>query len=393
MSQGYSAITAASGHTYGNPYHGLVTQGVLTLPNTDTINLDVMTGPSHEVRVPGQPSVTRNTAQQTSDTANGREWRNYGLIANNHINGVPFDFANSWLYIDGAGEIWQMRVVIEVQFSTTVIARVYAQRRFGHIGPAAVAMGSGLQVGSNTIDPSGNYPYFQITTSRTGDRMRVTTYDSVAQGGVLVPQVYCDVQLTGNGQLTAPFGTGIVPTITLGAGIDNRNTPTPDSGVQTVHNTTLATIVKADGSVADVTFTRTETRTNFFTGNEGDPASLIGQYTLSTGYDTYTRNFSYTATWTDTDPGPDIVLEKTGETWSGYILDAQISPSDKHPDHVVVSEADYAANDGTSQDSVIHFWRGHRQNQGVTTDLTGYVAENPVSGAFAFDATNQIAYI
>lgn len=98
----------------GLPYHGLVTDGVLTLPNSDTITgLDPQYGPSYVLRHPNAPGIVRSGDQATADTAAGRAWRDYALLGDRgrYLANAPLDGS---IYIDPAGTCWLIEITCTV---------------------------------------------------------------------------------------------------------------------------------------------------------------------------------------------------------------------------------------------------------------------------------------
>lgn len=107
---------------FGNPYHGLVEDGVLTLPNAATKNYTHLLDNAYTfkdlfnwrcsvpVMNPGQPVPVRTIPEQAIDTANGFQWKEYALAvgqdrllwgANNFELGPM-----GWIYFDPAGQPW-----------------------------------------------------------------------------------------------------------------------------------------------------------------------------------------------------------------------------------------------------------------------------------------------
>jgi hypothetical protein len=95
---------------FGFPYHGLVTNGTLTLPNNEQFTHPGITnGDTQLLAVPNFPLVTRTPEQQASDQANGFEWRNKAIIANNHLGSA--DLGENWLlYIDSNQTTWYFNI-------------------------------------------------------------------------------------------------------------------------------------------------------------------------------------------------------------------------------------------------------------------------------------------
>jgi len=101
-------------YNLGLPYHGLVTNGRLILPDNEQLTYPGITnGDTQLVAVPNLPPVTRTPEQQASDQANGFEWRNKAIIANNHL-GVA-DLGDNWLlYIDNNQTVWHLNIEYNV---------------------------------------------------------------------------------------------------------------------------------------------------------------------------------------------------------------------------------------------------------------------------------------
>ncbi|UCP00105.1 hypothetical protein LF844_09915 [Metapseudomonas lalkuanensis] len=109
---------------WGNPWHGPVRDGGLTLPNATTraksqpephydFISGVLTaipdtwGGAHLVKVPGVPEVVRSVEEQAEDDAAGRQWRNTAVLSGDRLElyGKPLD---GWLYIDPDGVRWRV---------------------------------------------------------------------------------------------------------------------------------------------------------------------------------------------------------------------------------------------------------------------------------------------
>ena len=104
----------------GNPWHGVVQGGVLTLPNAQTRpvtqpggNRWYMAGRSILVQRPGWIGPERSTAELASDDAAGRQWLPYSLISGDNamFYGKPLGEMR-WIYIDQAGDRWLCELVI-----------------------------------------------------------------------------------------------------------------------------------------------------------------------------------------------------------------------------------------------------------------------------------------
>lgn len=115
---------------FGNPYHGLVEDRILTLPNTDTKFYSWLPTASTAAdkfneraaiafRKPGQPTVTRSMTQAAADATNGWQWPNYALICQKDrwlwgLDQIGSDGdltlgPLSWLYCDPGGTVWLIK--------------------------------------------------------------------------------------------------------------------------------------------------------------------------------------------------------------------------------------------------------------------------------------------
>lgn len=94
------------------PYHGLVSDDSLTLPNSTQISYPGITkGDTQLVQVPNLPLVNRTPRQKALDETNGFEWRNYALVTDNRIGHVNLnDPLYQWIiYIDDNNVPWHLR--------------------------------------------------------------------------------------------------------------------------------------------------------------------------------------------------------------------------------------------------------------------------------------------
>lgn len=97
---------------FGCPWHGLVSGGVLTLPNSATKTWVNPTFHSNTdvVRLATPPSVSNDAA----DTAAGREWRNYALVTG--LNRIFYGKSLGpyrWVYVPSAGNALLMRIALQ----------------------------------------------------------------------------------------------------------------------------------------------------------------------------------------------------------------------------------------------------------------------------------------
>ena len=103
----------------GQPYHGLLRGGVLTLSNGRQIAWPFIgnaasdpvstAGDCYVLRVPGTPPVTLPPAELAAEAAAGREWRSYALLngVGRSYGGIPVGI-KAWLYAAPDGSVWRI---------------------------------------------------------------------------------------------------------------------------------------------------------------------------------------------------------------------------------------------------------------------------------------------
>lgn len=96
---------------WGNPYHGLVVAGTLTLPNASTKTWDQPSGGDVDVvRAPENPAITRTEDELIYDATLGHEWRNYSLISGSTRQYYGQDLgANAWIYVPAVGNAFLLK--------------------------------------------------------------------------------------------------------------------------------------------------------------------------------------------------------------------------------------------------------------------------------------------
>jgi len=128
---------------WGYPWHGLVEEGVLTLPNAATVPHplpgDVGEADVLALAVPGTPPVARNPAQAAADAAAGRQWLDYALISGHlqrRLYGQLLGGNGAWLYVAPDASRWRATLAgvpgtknLTVAWSTTLTLE-----RFGRFG-------------------------------------------------------------------------------------------------------------------------------------------------------------------------------------------------------------------------------------------------------------------
>lgn len=123
---------------FGMPYHGLVTDGVLTTPDGDIeVAHDASVEGAIAFRTRNPPGNIANTAQQAMDTAHGWEWRDYVLLNGwfRSVNGGPQLGEARWLFADEADTVWVMELTRSwrlVEGVYYVDIQLWRRELFGH---------------------------------------------------------------------------------------------------------------------------------------------------------------------------------------------------------------------------------------------------------------------
>lgn len=125
---------------WGCPWHGLVKNGQLVLPNSASISYPQPAGDQWQsgstalVQHPGAPTIIRTPDEQAADDAAGRQWWNNAILANSTLYGVSL---NGWIYIDPAGDSWLVQTTLPSVSVTGGTANV-TLKRFGVLGGAPI---------------------------------------------------------------------------------------------------------------------------------------------------------------------------------------------------------------------------------------------------------------
>lgn len=138
---------------WGCPWHGLVRDGQMPLPNGQYTGypqpeptmdngraMPDTYGIAHRVAVPGVPAPSRSAEEQAVDAAAGRQWRNTAVLAGarHALHGTPLD---GWIYVDPDGVRWLVRcpAVVETTLFQTSAPLTFSVTltRFGELGGAA----------------------------------------------------------------------------------------------------------------------------------------------------------------------------------------------------------------------------------------------------------------
>mgnify|MGYP003675782807 CR=1 FL=1 len=126
--------------TWGCPWHGLIKDSQLTLPNAATMpmrqpnGLAFERGSTHLIALPTAPVTERTTDQQEADDLAGRQWLNKALIAGDQIHGKPIGLGK-WIYHDADGKNWLVSTTLQGSGPALALCTV-TLRRFGVFGGA-----------------------------------------------------------------------------------------------------------------------------------------------------------------------------------------------------------------------------------------------------------------
>ncbi len=182
----------------GHPWHGLVSGGVLTLPDGQLMPYPQPGGAehweltaAHRVAVPGVPPVERTPDQAAADNLAGMQWRNTALISGgaSQLYGRPLG-AGCWVWIDDAGDRWlvdasalhgQDWTAGTVPASVSVTVRPFGRFTSEAAAPTVISVaipdlgqsGPALQIGPSavtdvfrtglfSIDPTGRRAAFML---------------------------------------------------------------------------------------------------------------------------------------------------------------------------------------------------------------------------------------
>lgn len=115
---------------FGIPYHGLLENGTITLPNGEKITqpgstelfpgfsvplstMPVNNGDTELYAIPNQPTIERTPQEQALDDANHYQWHNKVLVSQGRIGGTQLD--KGWiLYADPNNNTWLLHVTLSV---------------------------------------------------------------------------------------------------------------------------------------------------------------------------------------------------------------------------------------------------------------------------------------
>ena len=257
----------------GLPYHGLVTNEVLTLPNSHTRPVAFGGHQTVLVRAAGAAVPSFTPDQQAFNTAQGYTWQNFALLSGQYrnIGGQALGPA-SYLYHDG-DHAWIVDVEV-TRDDLELTLSVYLRQLFGYLDDAdeAPTMPARRKLDELTFIPvrtggtnqteamSGYDRYLFMTHSQTGSTTAANVAVSRAEvdasdfgvgfayqfgGSGYVVHNALKIQLTGKGSLTGTIGSGISGAITMLATAQQMHSySSTSSGTTYTPNTQAPTAVQ-----------------------------------------------------------------------------------------------------------------------------------------------------
>ena len=276
---------------FGDPWHGLVRNGVIELPNSTTRTPIVVPdgGDCFKVEIPGQAAVTTDAA----DTAAGMTWLNYALIAGDNHCLYEKQLGNDrWIYVYGSGDCWLAQLSLNIGTGAGSVSF----RRFG------VMPETGAVVQTAT---------FSLTGPFSGDEFKIDDINDTGSGVLVVVSTPVDEWA---------YPTSAVKTFgcrNIGGGFEITISGVPPSA--TVTATQIASSTEAAGSSVD-TLSRTHVVTNnvdtivSVTGDFGHSNKLFGLCYGDSGPLQVLRSFSATVNSSSsvTDMYPENYIDHTG---------------------------------------------------------------------------------
>ncbi len=176
----------------GHPWHGLVSGGMLALPNGLTIPYQQPAGTvhweytaAHRVAVPGVPPVERTPDQAAADNLAGMQWRNTALISGgaSQLYGRALG-AGRWIWIDDAGDRWLVDASAlhgQVWTAASVPSHVMLSlRRFGRFSAAPAGAPVVVQVPIHDLGQGG--PELMTTPTQVTQSFRSSLFSIHPQG-------------------------------------------------------------------------------------------------------------------------------------------------------------------------------------------------------------------
>lgn len=209
---------------FGFPFHGLATDGSLLLSNEQKISYPrLATGDTQLVAIPNYPLVKRTPEQEIFDRLHGLEWRNYAIVADNHLGAANLGL--DWLlYIDANQVVWYMKLGYQASGNKCVMS-CSLQSTFGRFNPNYKKVFRMLAEEETQLNLAGKLkPLNRFTFERKPDGTEVLIHVYArfeGQNTIEFPEEMSlyevwKIELKGNGLLNfdETIGNGITATIT-----------------------------------------------------------------------------------------------------------------------------------------------------------------------------------
>ncbi len=304
----------------GLPYHGLVTNEVLALPNSQT--LPVAFGGHQTVLVRAADAVvpTFTPDQQAFNTAQGYTWQNFALLSGlaRNIGGGDLG-AQSYLYHDG-DHAW----IIDVELAADdleLTLMVYLRQIFGYLDDAGEAptMSARRKLDELTFTPvrtggtdqteemAAYGRYLFMTHSQTG---------SVTAANVAVSRAEADASDFGVGFAYQFGGSGYVVHNALSITLSGSGSLTGTVG------SGISGVIAMLASAAELTEeTYTVTGENYPSSILGTPPWPYGTWSLATNYERVTKVYAAVNSMGTVIWASESLTQSTEDTWTTWRAD------------------------------------------------------------------------
>ncbi len=212
---------------FGHPYHGLVVNGELTLPNSEVIDYRNPSNPNaFAIQLDGVPAVSRTTEQALEDAERGFQWlskvvlsgstRNQGSsVVGTQLYGTADESLGVgasptfWLWRDSLGVVWRFSLG-----SVTDTTLQIKTKKFGRFGEPAAAettstISHAIDNGEFPLDLAGE-PLELIDVNSNGSKaiLAVLSSDAVGHIGFIKGSISAssDIDFFSGGPVLAPVG-------------------------------------------------------------------------------------------------------------------------------------------------------------------------------------------
>lgn len=250
----------------GPPFHGVVVDGTLTLPNSGTMAYTDPDNPdTFRFKGPHSWTPNRSAGDITDDTTNGYQWLDYAILA-----GSGFQYAGSniggWMWTDSAGNNWKVTTTLTAQDpGTTPINATVTFTKWGMIGAAAethtvnISISDIQQTGFASLRTEGDGGDIILLCDVSPDGSKAAFVMGLSGSDFIRTYSlgFLEITLSGSGSgVTASLAVARSRTQTLGNYTTGTNVITPGNVLFTGGDHTQEVI---DGKVIDTTTLTAET--------------------------------------------------------------------------------------------------------------------------------------